>query len=60
MRDTFKAKGTLITDMDYEKLEWIHFAIQEAQNGNLEELEKALELVEELREPYLAEQQEDE
>jgi len=45
---------------DYEKLEWIHFAIQEAQNGNLEELETALELVEELREPHLAELQEDE
>ena len=38
---------------DYEKLEWIHFAIQEAQNGNLEELDQALELVEELREQYM-------
>ena len=47
---------------DYEKddrefsllqLEWIRFAIQEAQNGNLEELDQALELVEELREQYM-------
>ena len=46
---------------DYEKddrefsllqLEWIRFAIQEAQNGNLEELDQALELVEELREKH--------
>ena len=34
----------------YDKLEWIHFAIQEAQNGNLVELDRALELVELLRE----------
>ena len=34
---------------DYQKLEWIHFAIQEALNGNLGELEQALELVEDLR-----------
>ena len=34
---------------DYEKLDWISFAIQEAMNGNLDELEQALELVEELR-----------
>jgi hypothetical protein len=38
---------------DYDKLEWIHFAIQEAQNDNLGELETAIELVEELREPFL-------
>ena len=43
---------------DYEKLEWIHFAIQEAMNGNLVELEQAIELVEELREPYLQEEAE--
>ena len=34
---------------DYEKLDWISFAIQEAMNGNLDELEQALALVEELR-----------
>ena len=37
----------------YEKLEWIHFAIQEALNGNLGELPQALEMVEDIREPYL-------
>ena len=31
---------------NYEKLEWLHFAIQESINGNHGELE-------ELREPYL-------
>jgi hypothetical protein len=34
---------------DYEKLDWISFAIQEAMNGNLDELYQALEFVEELR-----------
>ena len=34
---------------NYQKLDWISFAIQEAMNGNLDELEQALELVEELR-----------
>ena len=38
---------------DYEKLEWIHFAIQEAQNGNLGELDQALELVEDIREKHM-------
>ena len=38
---------------DYDKLEWIHFAIQEALNGNNEELEQALELIEDLRESAL-------
>ena len=38
---------------DYEKLEWLVFAIQEAINGNNGELENALEVVEILREPYL-------
>ena len=33
-----------------EKLDWIHFAIQEALNNNLDELDTALELLEELRE----------
>ena len=37
----------------YEKLEWLHCAIQEALNGNLEELQQALEMVEDMREPYL-------
>ena len=37
----------------YEKLEWIHCAIQEALHGNLAELPKALEMVEDMREPYL-------
>ena len=40
-----------------EKLEFIHFAIQEAQNGNIEELETALELLEDIREPYLIEKE---
>ena len=34
----------------YEKLDWIHFALQEAKQGNLGELDRALELVEILRE----------
>jgi hypothetical protein len=38
---------------NYEKLEWLVFAIQEAINGNNGELENALEVVETLREPYL-------
>jgi hypothetical protein len=33
-----------------EKLEWIHFAIQEAMNDNPGELEQAIGLVEDLRE----------
>jgi len=35
----------------YQKLDWISFAIQEALNGNMGELEQALALVEDLREP---------
>jgi len=35
---------------DYQKLDWISFAIQEAMLGNDGELDQALELVEELRE----------
>lgn len=35
---------------DREKLEWIHFAIQEAINGNLDELNQAIEFVEDIRE----------
>tara|TARA_R100001443_G_C3309017_1_gene167246 strand:+ start:322 stop:459 length:138 start_codon:yes stop_codon:yes gene_type:complete len=38
---------------DYEKLEWLHFAIQESIKGNHGELKNALEVVESLREPYL-------
>ena len=34
---------------DYQKLDWISFAIQEALNGNNGELMQALELVEYLR-----------
>tara|TARA_R100001230_G_C5637185_1_gene143838 strand:+ start:387 stop:677 length:291 start_codon:yes stop_codon:yes gene_type:complete len=34
----------------YQKLESIHCSIQEALNGNIEELTQALELVEDLRE----------
>jgi hypothetical protein len=34
----------------YEKLEAIHCAIQEAMAGNLDELDRALEFVEVLRE----------
>ena len=47
--------GALIMENlnDYQKLEWIHFAIQEALNGNLGELEQALKLVEDLRENSL-------
>lgn len=37
---------------DYQKLEWIHCAIQEAQNGNNDMLTEALGMVEDLREPY--------
>jgi len=36
---------------EYQKLDWISFAIQEALNGNMGELEQALALVEDLREP---------
>jgi uncharacterized protein YkvS len=39
---------------EYEKLEWLHFAISEAINGNIGELSNALEVVEQLREPHLA------
>jgi len=35
---------------NYQKLDWISFAIQEALNGNDGELMQALELVEDLRE----------
>ena len=35
---------------NYNKIEWIHYAIQEAINGNIEELTQALELLEDVRE----------
>jgi len=47
--DTYETKEMT----PYEKLEWIHCAIQEALNGNLGELPRALEMVEDIREPYL-------
>jgi hypothetical protein len=37
---------------EYQKLDWISFAIQEAMNGNAGELDQALELVEQLREAH--------
>ena len=37
---------------EYQKLDWISFAIQEAMNGNPHELEQALEFVEGLRDLY--------
>ena len=40
----------------YEKLELLHFTLSEAIDGNTGELSNALELVEELREPYLKEE----
>lgn len=39
---------------DYQKLDWVSFAIQEAINGNNEELMRALELVEILRDKETA------
>ena len=38
---------------NYKKLEWIHFAIQEAINGNILELNQSLKYVEDLREEYI-------
>ena len=35
---------------DYQKLDWVHFAIQKALNGNVGELEQALKLLEDVRE----------
>ena len=34
---------------NYQKLDWVSFAIQEALNGNLFELDTALLLIEDLR-----------
>ena len=44
---------------DYEKLEWIHTAIQEAMSGDVWWLGRAIVMVEELREPYLKGEVED-
>jgi|TARA_R110000824_G_scaffold121544_2_gene277678 hypothetical protein len=63
--DDVRASSIRLVMSDYEKLEWIHCAIQEALNGvdkdvvncSLADLNKALELVEELREPYLQEKE---
>ena len=42
-----------ITDMGLlESLEFIHFAMQEAQSGNPDELDTALELLELIREQH--------
>tara|TARA_R100001443_G_scaffold1091_1_gene4250 strand:+ start:6422 stop:6571 length:150 start_codon:yes stop_codon:yes gene_type:complete len=38
---------------EYNKIEWLHFAISEAINGNIGELSNALEIVEQLRESHL-------
>ena len=35
---------------NYKKLEWIHYAIQEALNGNNDELAQAIALLEDVRE----------
>ena len=35
---------------DYEKLEWLHYAVQEIQNEVDVDLDKMLELIEDLRE----------
>lgn len=35
---------------NYQKLEWLHFAILEALNGNPGELMQALAIVEDMRE----------
>jgi hypothetical protein len=48
MSDTRKSLPTMFRD--YDILDWISFAIQEAQDGNMDELDQALDFVEELRE----------
>ena len=42
----------MITKKNYNKLEWIHCAIQEALKGNKSDLKQALEYVEDIREDY--------
>ena len=39
-----------------DKIEFIHFAIREAQNGNCCELESALVLLEDIRKPFLTQE----
>ena len=41
---------------DYKKLEWIHYAILEALNGNNAELIEAITLVEDVRENHMSDQ----
>jgi hypothetical protein len=50
--DILEKQGYTITMNDYKKIEWIHFAIQEALNGNADELTEALSLLEDIRESY--------
>tara|TARA_R100000742_G_C4186228_1_gene19757 strand:- start:229 stop:375 length:147 start_codon:yes stop_codon:yes gene_type:complete len=38
---------------NYVKLQFVHWAIQEAIYGNMEELSDALEIIEQLKKPYL-------
>ena len=47
---TLKDELTLLPMV--EKLNWIHWAIQEGLNGNTLELERALVIVEDIREEY--------
>lgn len=48
-----KAWGVVKSMDDYQKLEYVHFAIQEAMNGNLDELQHAIGMLEDVREAYL-------
>jgi len=41
-----------LSSVIYKNLDWIHFALQEALNENLDELPEAIRLVEEMREYY--------
>ena len=38
-----------LSSVIYKNLDWIHFALQEALNENLDELPEAIRLVEEMR-----------
>ncbi len=49
--------GTEVEIDEYEKLEWLHFAVSEAINGNIGELSDALAIIEELREAHLIEKE---
>jgi len=42
---------------NYKKLEWVHHTLQEIQNGNVQadEIETAIEFVEDVREDYIKE-----